>query len=102
MPEQIVYLMTERGKKDLGELLKLSREALGMSLDDLMIHIANATGHRLSKSAISDLENGKTDPRWNTLAIIAAAKHALDPVTGRPLSPPDMFNIACECNDRGS
>lgn len=90
-----IDLITEEGKKALGSLLKSCRDGLDLSLDRMIIYIAEKTGHSLSKSAISDLENGKTDPKWNTLAIISAAGYVTHPQTGVPLTPSEMFEIAC-------
>lgn len=94
-----IHLITDKGKKKLGNLLRGCRENLGLSMDDLMVLIATNTGYTLSKSAISDLENGKTDPKWNTLAIVSAAGYVQNPSTGKPFTPSEMFQIACESND---
>jgi len=96
MSLRAVCITTEKGKKSLGRVLKHFREANGWSIDRLIAEIDDATGYSMSKSAISELERGNTDPKWNTLAIIAGTGYIKDPVTGNPLTTSDLFKIACE------
>lgn len=95
MSSSDINLITDEGRKLLGSLMKAAREELGMSIDSILVYIAKATNHSLSKSAISDLENGKTEPKWNTLAIISAAGYVKNPETGEPYSTSELFRLAC-------
>lgn len=96
MSSNAVCVITEKGKKSLGQVLKYFREAQDWSLDDLFIEIHRVTGYTISRSAISQLERGLTDPKWNTLAILAATGYMIHPATGQPLTTTDLFAIACE------
>jgi len=96
MPAQTVCLTSEKGKKTLGHVLKRFREINGWSMDDLVEQIRQETGQSLSKSSISELERGNTEPKWNTLAILAATGYMKNPVTGRRLKTNELFEIACE------
>lgn len=91
-----VCLITERGKKTLGSLLKYFRDEKGWSLDELINEIEEKTGHRLSKSTISQLERGHSDPRWDTLAILSATGYLKNPRSGEVFKPAELFEIACE------
>lgn len=99
MLTQTVCLITDKGRKYLGQVLKHFREAQGWSLDDLFIKIHMVTGYTISRSAISQLERGLTDPKWNTLAILAATGYMIHPATLKPLTTTDLFAIACETLD---
>jgi len=88
-------LITEYGKRVLGDLLRSSREAAGWSLEDLSVEIRNASGRKLSRTAVSNLERGYSTPAWDTLSILAAVGYVKDS-TGRKLTAHDMFDIACE------
>ncbi|MFP4336989.1 MAG: helix-turn-helix domain-containing protein [Halothece sp.] len=91
-----VALTTEKGKKTLGLLLKYFREQQGWSLDELAEQIEVKTGYKLSKSTISQLERGNNEPKWNTLAILAATGYLVNPSSGQPLKTAELFEIACE------
>jgi len=88
--------ITEYGKRALGELVRSSREQIGWTLDDLVVELRKATGQKLSKTAISNLERGYSTPAWDTLAMLAAVGYIKDPATRTPLTPHDLFDIACE------
>jgi transcriptional regulator with XRE-family HTH domain len=69
----------------------------GISLDDLSEYIRTKTGgYFVAKQTLSRLENGSTEPKWNTIAILAASQLLRHPVTGVPYKPEDYFAIACE------
>jgi transcriptional regulator with XRE-family HTH domain len=90
-----VNTITENGKKALGTVLKYFREKKGWSMDDLIIEVNKVTGYKVSKSTISQLERGNADPKWNTLAVLAAAEFITDK-EGHFLNTNDLFAIACE------
>jgi len=64
-----VPVITKKGREKLGKVLKFHREALALSMDKFVIEIEKTTGRSVSKAAISDLERGNTEPKWDTLAI---------------------------------
>jgi transcriptional regulator with XRE-family HTH domain len=88
-------LITKPGCRNLGALLEKGRRARGWSLDTLVDFIQNTTGETLSKAALSTLERGTVEPKFNTLAIIAAAGYVVNP-EGIPYSLQDLWLIACE------
>jgi transcriptional regulator with XRE-family HTH domain len=90
-----VNTITEKGKKSLGTTLKYFREQKDWSMEDLITEVSNATGYKVSKSTISQLERGNADPKWNTLAVLAAAEFITDK-KGTPLTTNELFAIACE------
>lgn len=94
-----VCVITEKGRKSLGQVLKHFREAKGWSMDDLFSEIHRVTGFTVSRSAISEIERGNTEPKWNTLAILAATGYMKNPATGKALTTTDLFAIACETLD---
>lgn len=87
-------LITEYGKRALGDMARSSRQAMNWSLDDLVLEIRVKTGERLSKTAINYLERGYSAPAWDTLAILAATEYIK--ADGRLLSAHDLFDVACE------
>lgn len=91
-----IPLLTEQGKKNLGELLKYCRIRKKWSLDEMRQEIELLTGHPVSKSALSFLERGLTDPKWNTLSILASSGIYINPQTGRAFTPTELFEVACE------
>ncbi len=96
MSFETVCLITDKGRKCLGQVLKHFRAARGWSMDDLFMEINRVTGCTVSKATISELERGNTEPKWNTLAILAATGYMTHPATGKPLTTTDLFAIACE------
>lgn len=88
-------LITKPGCRNLGTLLEKGRRARGWSLDTLVDFIQNSTGETLSKAALSTLERGTVEPKFNTLAIIAAAGYVVNS-EGIPYSLQDLWLIACE------
>jgi transcriptional regulator with XRE-family HTH domain len=89
-------LVTEAGRKALGELLKQSREAMSWSLDDLAVELRIRTGEKLSKSTLNNMERGINTPAWDTLAILAAVGYVKNPNTGALLTAHEMFDICTE------
>jgi hypothetical protein len=79
--------ITEKGLKDLGKLIRDKRGH--KSLDDFIYEIRVITGEKLSKSALSYLERGVTEPRFSTLSILSAS-------VLQEYSVYDLFAIACE------
>lgn len=88
-------LWTEKGLKELGRLIKQSREAKGWSLRDLEEHLRTHIGY-VSNSTLSGLERANHEPKWNTLAIIAAAQFCLK-ADGTPYTVDEFSDIASEC-----
>ncbi|MCS6814291.1 MAG: helix-turn-helix domain-containing protein [Cyanobacteria bacterium] len=97
-----VPIITERGCKSLGQLIKRFREApkpgfpKGWSLDEFVAEIQQETGFTISKSTLSKLERGHSEPKWDTLAILAATGFLVNAKTGEPLTTAQLFEIACE------
>lgn len=96
MTAATILLTTEQGRKNLGSLLKYFRERKKWSLDDIYAEILAKTGHSISKSALSALERGNSEPRWNTLSILSASGIYFNPQTGKPFTTSEFFEIACE------
>jgi transcriptional regulator with XRE-family HTH domain len=88
-------LITKLGCTNLGILLEKARRARGWSLDTLVDFIQQSTGETLSKTALSTLERGTVEPKFNTLAIIAAAGYVVNS-EGISYSLQDLWLIACE------
>ena len=84
-----VPLLTRKGRENLGKILKYYRLKNNWSMDQLVEVIKAETQHPVSKAAISDLERGNTDPKWDTLAILASVGYL-------PYSVNQMFAIASE------
>jgi transcriptional regulator with XRE-family HTH domain len=99
MSVETVCLITDKGRKYLGQVLKHFRTARRWSMDDLLVEINRVTGFTVSRATISELERGNNEPKWNTLAILAATGYMIHPATGKPLSTTDLFAIACETLD---
>lgn len=99
MSIETVCLITDKGRKYLGQVLKHFRTSRSWSMDDLLSEINRVTGFTVSRATISELERGNNDPKWNTLAILAATGYMIHPATGKPLSTTDLFAIACETLD---
>lgn len=87
-------LITEYGKRLLGEVLKESREREGWSLDDLVYEIKSRTGCKLSKSALHNLERGYSSPTWDTLAILSDVGYVQ--INGAAIDAHVMLDIASE------
>jgi len=94
-------IWTETGLKALGRLFKEQRERMDQSLDSIAALIEERTGQPFTKKNLSNLERASGEPKWRTLAIIAAAEIFTDPVTGRPISASDMADIAAETYFQG-
>lgn len=92
-------MITEQGKKALGKLVKESREAMSWSMQDVAAELFERTKFTITTSAISDLENGKRDPQWNTLAKLAALGYIKNPRSQEAYEVGDLFKIACEALD---
>ena len=92
-------LWTDRGLEILGNLVKASREALGISQRDMSELIQERTGFYISNRNLGDIENAKIVTTWNRLSAIAAAEFVFHPVTGALLTVEDLVNIASEVVD---
>ncbi len=86
---------TRRGLRFLGSLIRQAREKNNWSLEDLSGHIYEATGEKPSKKTLGNVENAVGEPKYNTIAAIAALRFALDP-DGNPLTEFDFIDIASE------
>jgi transcriptional regulator with XRE-family HTH domain len=84
-----VPLITKNGLDALGKVLKHYRTVHNFSMDKLVAYINEKTGCFISKAAISDLERGNTEPKWDTLAILAASGYL-------PYTVDQLFAIATE------
>lgn len=93
-----VCTTTEAGIKALGRIAKEARRIRGWSMQDVVEELKEY-GLNLTTSAISDLENGKREPQWNTLARLVALEYIVNPHTQSPYSISDLFKIACEALD---
>lgn len=93
-----VCTTTEAGIKALGRVAKEARKLKQWSMQDVVDELAKY-GLHLTTSAISDLENGKREPQWNTLARLVALEYIRNPQTNHPYSISDLFKIACEVLD---
>lgn len=92
-------IWTKRGLEALGEILREARKARGWSQRDLSQFVYQQTGHKVSDRSIGNLENNTGEPKYNTVALIAAAGFVINPATGRPFTEDDFINIACEVID---
>ena len=92
-------LFTENGRRVLGQLIRSCREQKGWSLDDLVFQIRVATGHKISKTTISNLERGSSSPSWDTLALLASAEYIHLYSSAELIDAHAMIDIACEAVD---
>lgn len=90
-----IPLLTPNGLKRLGKLLETSRLTRDWSLDRLVVEVHNRTGQMVTKSAISNLERGNVEPKWNTLALLSTAGY-ITKSSGEPYSTSELFAIASE------
>lgn len=90
---------TEKGLEILGNLIRESREALGISQRDMADLIHERTGFYISNRNLGDIENAKIITTWNRLSAIAAAEFVLHPILKKPLTVEDMVDIASEVLD---
>lgn len=86
---------TQRGLRFLGSLIRQAREKNGWSLEDLSRHIYQATGEKPAKKTLGNLENGVGEPKYNTIAAVAALRFVVDPEE-KPLTEFDFIDIASE------
>lgn len=93
-------LWTKRGLTVLGKTIRAARIAKGWSLDTASEATQLATNGRakISKKTIGNVENGIGEPKYNTLAAIAAAGFVVNSA-GHPLTEADFIDIACELID---
>jgi len=89
-------LITEAGRRALGDLIKQCREAQGWSLEDLSVELRIRTGEKLARSTLNNMERAVNMPAWDTLAILAAVGYIKDPGSGRLLTVHDLFDICTE------
>lgn len=92
-------IWTKRGLEALGEILREARKARGWSQRDLSQFVYQRTGHKVSDRSIGNLENNTGEPKYNTVALIAAAGFVINSATGKPFTEDDFINIACEVLD---
>ncbi|NCJ06643.1 hypothetical protein GS597_09020 [Synechococcales cyanobacterium C] len=96
-----IWLITEGGRKKLGQFIRETRKGYGFSQDDLIEVIHWLTGHRIGKATLSALERGNVKPQWDTLAILAASGRFKNARTYMPFTAEELFAIACERIDPG-
>ena len=89
-------LWTKAGLERLGKIVAVARNALGWSQREAIRAIAEKTGRTISDKTLSNLENGVGEPKYSTLAIVAAAELVRDAETGRVLTVRDFCDIAAE------
>ena len=92
-------IWTKRGLEALGEILREARKARGWSQRDLSQFVCQKTGYKISDRSIGNLENNTGEPKYNTVALIAASGFVINPATGMPFTEDDFINIACEVLD---
>lgn len=92
-------IWTKRGLEALGEVLREARKARGWSQRDLSQFVYQQTGHKISDRSIGNLENNTGEPKYNTVAVLAASGFVINPGTGKPFTEDDFINIACEMLD---
>lgn len=92
-------IWTKHGLKALGAILREARKARGWSQRDLSQFVYERTGHKVSDRSIGNLENNTGEPKYNTVALIAAAGFVINPSTGKPFTEDDFIDIACEVLD---
>lgn len=88
-------LWTRKGLQALGDLMLAARERLKLSQRGVSALIEERTDCYVSDKSLSDIERGNKEPKWNTLAIIAAAEFVLKP-DGKPYTVEELSAIACE------
>lgn len=69
--------MRTRFTKPVGQMLKETREDLGLSLNDLSKEIKSLTGVAMSKSFISRVESGDRKPSLDSASVMFAALAAI-------------------------
>ncbi|WP_181256801.1 helix-turn-helix domain-containing protein [Merismopedia glauca] len=89
-------LWTRAGLERLGKIVAQARNARGWSQREAIRLIAEKTGRTISDKTLSNLENGVGEPKYSTLAIVAAAELVRDAETGRVLTVHDFCDIASE------
>lgn len=89
MTVTLVPQITKKGRETLGAVLKHYRNQKGWSMDALVMEISKKTGFCISKSTLSHLERGNTEPQWNTLSILSSTGHI-------PFTVQELFAIASE------
>lgn len=89
-------LVTESGLRNLGRLLRASRERAGWSMEDLTFEVRSRTGLKVSKATLSNLERGINKPDWNTLALLVAVGYVRVSADAPLLSVYEVFAVACE------
>lgn len=86
---------TKTGLQALGRLVKQSREKTKLSQRGISALIEERTGHYVSDTSLGDIERATKEPKWNTLAAIAAAEFCFKS-DGSPYTVDDFSNIASE------
>lgn len=81
--------VTIKGRIELGKILNHYRTQRKWSLDKLSDVIYEATGRRINKGQLSNLENGSHKPEWDTLAVVCEGGHL-------PYTASELMEIAAE------
>ncbi|ALF55739.1 hypothetical protein ACX27_27425 [Nostoc piscinale CENA21] len=87
-------IWTKAGLIRLGEIIRHSREAKGLNLRDAACIISAQTGIEVAHNTLGMIERGVSEPKYNTLAAIAAAEFV--ELGDRTLNIYDFIDIASE------
>ncbi len=85
---------TKAGLSDLGALIRSSRESKHLPLRNAAQLISQNAGVEISYRTLASVENASGEPKFNTLAAIAAAEFV--EIDGRKLNIFDFIAIASE------
>jgi transcriptional regulator with XRE-family HTH domain len=80
----------------LGKIVAQARNARGLSQREAIRFIAEKTGRTIADKTLSNLENGVGEPKYSTLAIVAAAELVRNAQTKKALTVRDFCEIAAE------
>lgn len=87
-------IWTKAGLARLGEIIRRSREKRGMDLRRTAHYISDLTGISVGHNTLGDIERGTREPKYNTLAAIAAS--GIVEYKGKVLNIFDFIAIASE------
>ncbi len=92
---------TKQGIKILGGVVKRARVQRGWTLRDIerLTEQICEGAYTVSRDMMSELERGKRIPAHNTVVVIAELKFVLHPVTEKPFTEDELFDIGAEFLD---
>ena len=92
---------TKRGIKILGGVIKQARVERAWTVQDIerLTGLLGDGNYTVSRDMMSELERGKRIPAHNTVVAIAALKFVKHPVTGKPFTEDELFDIGAEFLD---